>query len=149
MTGWRVGWLAGRKDLVTRASQLTEFVVSHAPSFSQRAGETALLWGEDMLRQMVCRLRENRDFCLGVLSKIPGVTIPVPDGAFYLFAKIDGVTDSFEFCKQLLMETKVGLAHGVGIGEVCERIVRICHPSDRAIHEKAKARLKLFLDSRR
>ncbi len=149
MTGWRVGWLAGRKDLVTRASQLTEFVVSHAPSFSQRAVETALLWGEDLIRQMVCRLRENRDFCLGVLGKIPGVTIPVPDGAFYLFAKFDGVTDSFAFCKQLLMETKVGLAPGVAFGAGGEGNVRICYASDRPILEEAMARLKLFLESRR
>jgi aspartate/methionine/tyrosine aminotransferase len=148
MTGWRVGWLAGRKDLVMRAAQLTEFVVSHAPSFSQRAGETALLWGEDLLKQMVCRLRENRDFCLGVLSKIPGVTVPVPDGAFYLFAKIDGVTDSFEFCKQLLMETKVGLAPGVAFGNGGEGNVRICYASDRPIIEEAMARVKLFLESR-
>lgn len=147
MTGWRLGWLAGRKDLVSRASQLTEFVVSHAPSFAQKAGETALLWGEDLLRQMVCRLRENRDFCLGVLEKAPGVTIPVPDGAFYLFAKIDGVTDSFAFCKQLLMETKVGLAPGVAFGAGGEGNVRICYASDRPILEEAMIRLKRFLDS--
>lgn len=148
MTGWRVGWLVGRKDLVARASQLTEFIVSHAPSFAQRAGETALLWGEDLLRQMVCRLRENRDFCLGVLSKSKGVTIAIPDGAFYLFARIDGVTDSFAFCKQLLMETKVGLAPGVAFGAGGEGNVRICYASDRPILEEAMARLKLFLESR-
>src|SRR5258708_39526772 len=45
MTGWRVGWLVARKDLSVRASQLNEFYISHAPSFAQRAGETALLWG--------------------------------------------------------------------------------------------------------
>ena len=149
MTGWRLGWMVGRKDIVARASQLNEFMVSHAPSFTQRAGETALLWGEDIMRQMVCRLRENRDFCLGVLSKIRGVTVPVPEGAFYLFAKIDGVTDSFEFCKQLLMETKVGLAPGVAFGEGGEGNVRICYASDRPILEEAMARVKLFLESRR
>jgi len=38
--------------------------------------------GEDMIRQMVCKLRENRDFCLAALAKVKGLTIPNPDGAF-------------------------------------------------------------------
>ncbi len=148
MTGWRIGWLVGRKDLVERASQLNEFIISCPSGFGQRAGETALLWGEDTLRQMICKLRENRDFCMGVLSKVKGVTIPVPDGAFYLFIKVDGVADSFAFCKDLLMETKVGLAPGVAFGAGGEGNVRICYASDRPILEEAMARLKLFLESR-
>jgi aspartate/methionine/tyrosine aminotransferase len=149
MTGWRIGWLVGRKDLVERASQLNEFIISCASGFGQRASETALLWGEDTLRQMVCRLRENRDFCMGVLAKTRGVTVPVPDGAFYLFFKVDGVTDSFAFCKELLMETKVGLAPGVAFGAGGEGNVRICYASDRPILEEAMARVKLFLESRK
>jgi aspartate/methionine/tyrosine aminotransferase len=149
MTGWRLGWIAGRKDLVARASQMTEYVVSCASSFTQKAGETALLWGEDLLRQMLCRLRENRDFCMGVLSKVPGVSIPNPEGAFYLFPKIEGMTDSFAFCKDLLMETKVGLAPGVAFGEGGEGNVRICYASDRPILEEAMARIKMFIESRR
>ncbi len=148
MTGWRIGWLVGRKDLVERASQLNEFIISCASGFGQRASETALLWGEDTLKQMVCKLRENRDYCMGVLSKVKGVTIPAPDGAFYLFAKIDGVTDSFAFCKQLLMETKVGLAPGVAFGAGGEGNVRVCYASDRPLLEEAMARVKLFLESR-
>ena len=46
------------------------------------------------------------------MPKMPRVTVPKPDGAFYLFPKIAGVTDSFDFCKRLLMDTKVGLAPG-------------------------------------
>lgn len=148
MTGWRIGWLVGPKDLVERAAQLNEFIISCASGFGQRASETALLWGEDTLKQMVCKLRENRDYCMGVLSKVKGVTIPAPDGAFYLFAKIDGVTDSFAFCKQLLMETKVGLAPGVAFGAGGEGNIRICYASDRPILEEAMARFKLFLESR-
>lgn len=147
MTGWRLGWIAGRKDLVARAAQLNEYMISCAAGFTQRAGETALLWGENSVREMVCRLRENRDYCLGVLSKAKGVTIPVPDGAFYLFARIDGVADSFDFCRQLLMETKVGLAPGVAFGKGGEGHVRICFASDRPILEEAMGRIKMFLET--
>jgi aspartate/methionine/tyrosine aminotransferase len=148
MTGWRLGWMVGRKDLVARASQLNEFIISCASGFAQRAAESSLLWGETLLREMVCRLRENRDYCLGVLGKVKGVKIPVPDGAFYLFAQIDGVTDSFDFCKRLLMETKVGLAPGVAFGAGGEGNVRICYASDRPVLEEAMSRLKVFLESR-
>src|SRR5207249_1223077 len=76
MTGWRLGWLVGRKDLVARATQLNEIMVSCAPSFAQKAGETALVWGEEPLRQMLGALRANRDFCYAALRKIPGVRAP-------------------------------------------------------------------------
>lgn len=148
MTGWRLGWIVARRDLGARAARLNEFVVSHAPSFAQRAGETALLWGEDEIRKMLLKLRENRDFCLAVLAKVPGVTVPKPEGAFYLFPKIQDVTDSFEFCKKLLMETQVGLAPGVAFGAGGEGSVRICYAAERPILEQAMARLSLFLKSR-
>jgi hypothetical protein len=145
MTGWRLGWLVARRDLAARATQLNEFIVSHAPSFAQRAAETALLWGENTLCEMLVRLRENRDFCLAALAKMPGVTVPKPDGAFYLFPRIAGATDSFDFCKRLLMETKVGLAPGVAFGAGGEGSVRICYAAERNIVEEAMARLSMFL----
>ncbi|MBM3740220.1 MAG: aminotransferase class I/II-fold pyridoxal phosphate-dependent enzyme, partial [Acidobacteria bacterium] len=85
MTGWRVGWIVTRPDLAARAAQLNEFIISHAPSFSQRAAETALRDGEPMIRDMVARLRDNRDFCIQALASVRGVTVPQPAGAFYVF----------------------------------------------------------------
>jgi aspartate aminotransferase len=76
---------------------------------------------------------------------MPGVTTPEPDGAFYLFPKIDGLTDSFGFCKRLLLETKVGLAPGVAFGAGGEGSVRICYAADLSILEPAMERLGGFL----
>jgi aspartate/methionine/tyrosine aminotransferase len=148
MTGWRLGWLVARKDLARKATQLNEFIISHAPSFAQRAGETALVWGEIELKKMLVRLKENRDFCLAMLRKVPGVTVPEPEGAFYLFPRIEGVTDSFDFCRQLLEETHVGLAPGVAFGEGGEGSVRICYAAEREVLQPAMERLVLFLKSR-
>ena len=145
MTGWRLGWISGRKDLVAKATQLNEFQVSHAPSFTQRAGETALLWGEDTVKQMVARYRQNRDFCLKALEKVKGVRVPKPDGAFYLFPKIEGLADSFQFCKDLLMETQVGLAPGVAFGPGGEGSVRICYAADESVLVPAMQRLVEYL----
>ncbi|HZT31658.1 MAG TPA: pyridoxal phosphate-dependent aminotransferase [Bryobacteraceae bacterium] len=145
MTGWRVGWLVARRDVARKATQLNEFIISHAPSFAQRAGETALTQGEEELVRMLARLKENRDLCVAALNAMPGVTVPVPDGAFYLFPKIDGLDDSFEFCRRLLVETKVGLAPGVAFGAGGEGSVRICYAAEKSILEPALERLANFL----
>ena len=145
MTGWRVGWLVARSDVGQKAAQLNEFIISHATSFIQRAAQTALAHGEDELRKMLVRLKENRDFCLAALREMPGVTVPFPEGAFYLFPKIKGLTDSYNFCWRLLHETKVGMAPGVAFGSGGEGSVRICYAAERAILEPAMERLARFL----
>jgi aspartate aminotransferase len=147
MTGWRVGWLIARRDVAAKATQLNEFIVSHAPTFAQKAGETALAEGEPELRKMLDRLKQNRDLCLDALRGIPGVTVPKPDGAFYLFPRIDGLADSFAFCRRLLEETRVGLAPGVAFGAGGEGSIRICYAAEQSILEPAMERLTRFLRS--
>jgi hypothetical protein len=145
MTGWRVGWLIARRDVGEKAGQLNEFIISHAASFVQRAAQIALSQGEEELKKMLVRLRENRDFCLTALRQIPGVTVPSPDGAFYLFPRIEGLKDSFAFCRRLLEETRVGLAPGVAFGAGGEGSVRICYAAERRILEQAMERITHFL----
>ena len=147
MTGWRLGWLVARRDVGEQATQLNEFIVSHPASFIQRAAQTALRDGEEELQAMLVRLRANRDFCLEALRGMPRATVPVPDGAFYLFPKIAGVSDSFAFCRRLLEVTRVGLAPGVAFGAAGEGSVRMCYASDRSILEPAIERLARFLES--
>lgn len=145
MTGWRLGWLTARADLIARASRLNEFLVSCPVAFVQKAGETALENGGASLRELLARLRENRDLCIAALGSMPGVAVPVPDGAFYLFPKIEGARDSFAFCKRLLLETRVGLAPGVAFGEGGEGSVRVCYASQRDVLEAALERLARFI----
>jgi aspartate aminotransferase len=145
MTGWRVGWLVARKDLAAKATQLNEFIISHAPTFAQKAAETALADGEEELVTMLERLKENRGLCLEALRGVAGVTVPKPDGAFYLFPKVEGLTDSFAFCRRLLEETRVGLAPGVAFGAAGEGSFRICYAAEQSILEPAMERLTRFL----
>jgi aspartate/methionine/tyrosine aminotransferase len=145
MTGWRVGWLVARRDLAAKATELNEFMVSHAPSFAQKAGEAALAKGEPELVRMLERLKENRDFCLEALKGIGGLSVPAPDGAFYLFPKVDGLRDSFSFCRRLLEQTRVGLAPGSAFGEGGEGSVRICYAAEREILEPAMERFGKFM----
>ena len=145
MTGWRLGWLVARSDLAQRAAQLNEFIISCAPSFVQRAGEAALDTGDESVASLVGMLKENRDFCLHALRSMPGVTVPEPEGAFYLFPRIEGLADSFDFCKRLLLETHVGLAPGVAFGAGGEGNVRLCYAVEKPILEKAMERIARFL----
>jgi aspartate/methionine/tyrosine aminotransferase len=147
MTGWRLGWVAGRADLIEKATQMNEFIISHAPSMVQKAGEAALREGETEIKSMVARLRENLTFCQSALESMAGVVLPKPEGAFYLFPRIEGLKDSFGFCKRLLLETRVGLAPGVAFGNGGEGSIRICYAADRSVLEPAMARLGDFLSN--
>jgi aspartate/methionine/tyrosine aminotransferase len=145
MTGWRLGWLVSRRDLARKATELNEFIVSHAPSMAQKAAETALCDGEAQLREMVERMRANRDFAHSALSRMPGLTVPQAEGAFYLFPRIDGLEDSFAFCRSLLLEEKVGIAPGAAFGTGGEGSVRICYAADRSVLAPAMERIDAFV----
>ena len=145
MTGWRLGWLVTRRDAARKTTELNEFVVSHAPAMAQKAGEVALRDGESELASMRERLRDNLDFCRQALEAMPGVTLPEPLGAFYLFPRIEGLSDSFDFCRRFLLRKRVGFAPGVAFGAGGEGSVRLCYAADRDILREALARLKTFL----
>jgi aspartate aminotransferase len=145
MTGWRVGWLVTRADLGPKLAQLNEFYVSHAATFAQVAATTALADGEESLCRMVEGYRANRDFCVTALREMPGVKLAEPSGAFYVFPRIDGLEDSFAFCKRLLLEQRVGLAPGSAFGTAGEGSLRICYAAERSVLEPALERLDAFL----
>ncbi len=147
MTGWRLGWLIARADLGRKATQLNEFIISHAPTFTQKAAETALAEGEGELLAMLTRLKENRDYCLGQMRQMAHLTVPEPEGAFYLFPRVAGLKDSFGFCKHLLETTKVGLAPGVAFGAGGEGSIRICYAAEMSILQPAMERLGEYLSS--
>ncbi|MGD8294085.1 MAG: pyridoxal phosphate-dependent aminotransferase [Desulfobacterales bacterium] len=145
MTGWRLGWVVARQDLIKKATQLNEFIVSHAPSMIQRAGETALKQGEKEIFAMVNSLHEKVDFCFEALDSMPEVTVARPEGAFYLFPQIEGVEDSNSFALTLLQKTKVAVAPGIAFGNGGEGAVRICCAAEMSILEEAMERIGNFL----
>jgi aspartate/methionine/tyrosine aminotransferase len=145
MTGWRLGWVASREDVVRKASQLNEFIVSHAPSMVQRAGETALRDGEAFVRSMVADVHRRVQFCYQALRALRGVTVAPAEGSFYLFPRIEGMNDSFEFTLSLLRETRVAVAPGSAFGNGGEGAIRICCAADESVLEPAMERLGRFI----
>ena len=146
MTGWRLGWAVGRADLIAKAGPLNEFIVSHAATFIQRAALAALDQGEDEIAARAELFHERMSFCYNALAATKGVTVPKPEGAFYLFPRVDGITDSFAFCLALLKETKVAVAPGVAFGAGGEGALRVCTASDLSILEPAMERLCRFIE---
>lgn len=146
MTGWRLGWAVSRRDLIGKAQPLNEFIISHAPTFLQKAGEVAIRRGEDDLLARAELFHERMDFCYQALASTQGILVPKPEGAFYLFPRIAGLSDSFEFAVRLLQETKVSIAPGIAFGNGGEGAVRICTASDFSILEPAIERFCRFVE---
>jgi len=148
MTGWRLGWAVARRDLIAKATPLNEFIISHAPTFVQKAGEVALRRGDDDIAARSELFQERMAFCYAALNSVKTVTVPKPEGAFYLFPRIGGVEDSFAFALDLLQTTGVAVAPGSAFGNGGEGSIRICCASDLSILEPAMQRLGRFIEQR-
>ncbi|MBR0681348.1 aminotransferase class I/II-fold pyridoxal phosphate-dependent enzyme [Roseomonas eburnea] len=126
MTGWRLGWIAAPPALMDSIAKLNEFNMSSAPTFVQHAGVVALDQGDAFIAETQARYRACRDLALGILGAVPGVTAPRPDGAMYLFLRVEGCTDSLALAKSLLTSAGVGLAPGAAFGAGGEGHLRLC-----------------------
>jgi aspartate/methionine/tyrosine aminotransferase len=146
MTGWRLGWAVARRDLIAQAMPLNEFIISNAPSMLQKAGEVALQRGEDDIAARAELFHERMTFCYAALASVKHIVVPKPDGAFYLFPRIAGVEDSFDFALALLKATKVAVAPGNAFGNGGEGAIRICCASDLSILEPAMERFCKFVE---
>jgi aspartate aminotransferase len=93
MTGWRVGWLVGPADVVAGAANLQSHLSSNVANVSQRAALAALTGPQDSVERMRQAFDRRRHLMLDELAKVPGVTTPVPDGAFYVYPDVTGLLD--------------------------------------------------------
>ena len=82
------------------------------------------------------------------LADIPGVELPEPDGAFYAFPRIEGLTDSAGFALRLLRETGVALAPGSAFGADGEGHVRLCFATSQPVLAQALTRFRDFMANR-
>lgn len=126
MTGWRLGWMTHPADLGEPLAMLTEYNIAAPTTFVQHAGVTAVRDGEDHVAGVVDRYRRNRDLAFQRLAGLSRVSMARPEGAFYAFFAVDGVTDSYGFARELLHKARVGLAPGVAFGDAGEGWLRMC-----------------------
>jgi aspartate/methionine/tyrosine aminotransferase len=133
MTGWRLGYVVGPPDLGRIMTSLQEFVVSNAPGIVQAGGLAALVEGEEFIRESQARYARHARLAVDRLSKLEGVQVYEPGGAFYVFPKLEGLEDSNGFCERLVRRHRLGLAPGSAFGAGGEGHVRLCFAVEESI----------------
>ena len=126
MTGWRVGWMIGPKDVIKAATNLQSHLSSNVNNIAQRAAIAALAGNLDAVREMGVAFDRRRKLIVSMLNEIPGVVCPTPTGAFYVYPSVKGVLGkeirgkrpqtSAELATIILEEAEVAAVPGEAFG---------------------------------
>ena len=126
MTGWRVGWMIGPKDVIKAATNLQSHLTSNVANVSQRAAIAALNGNLDAVHKMGEAFDRRRKLIVGLLNEIPGFKCPTPTGAFYVYPSVKGVLGttirgktpktSAELATLILEEAEVAAVPGEAFG---------------------------------
>jgi aspartate aminotransferase len=122
MTGWRIGYCGGPKELVAAMSTVQGQSTSNASSISQRAATVALNGDQSCVIEMNKAFRQRHDFVVAGLNSIPGIVCAPGAGTFYAFADVKGamralgIKDDVAFAEYLLLEAGVAVVPGSGFG---------------------------------
>ena len=126
MTGWRVGWMIGPKDVIKAATNLQSHLTSNVSNVSQRAAIAAVTGDLTAVHEMGVAFDRRRKLIVDLLNKIPGVTCPTPTGAFYVYPSVKGVLGkeirgkrpqtSAELATLILDEVEVAAVPGEAFG---------------------------------
>ncbi len=126
MTGWRVGWMAGPKDVVKAAANLQSHATSNVANISQIAALAAVSGSLDAVEEMKVAFDRRRLLIVDMLSAIPGIECPMPEGAFYAYPSVKGAlgkqirgqrpSSSAELAAVILDEAEVAVVPGEAFG---------------------------------
>ena len=149
MTGWRIGYAAGSEPIVAAVTKLQSQNTSNPASIAQKAAVEALNGSQEAVGMMVKAFRERRDVIVAALNKIPGLTCPNPQGAFYVFpnvAQIYGrsfqekvIDDSTSLAAYLLDEANVAVVPGIDFG--ADNYIRLSYATSQELIEKGVVRI--------
>jgi len=145
MTGWRVGYVAARHELIEAITKIHQYAMMCAPTAGQMAAVEALKNGAADTASMLQEYDQRRRVILKGLRDI-GFTCFEPRGAFYVFPSIrkSGMS-SDEFAEKLLMEEKVAVVPGSAFGKYGEGHVRCCYATSLPEIEEALRRIHKFM----
>jgi aspartate aminotransferase len=126
MTGWRVGWMIGPKDVIKAATNLQSHQTSNVNNVAQRAAIAALTGDLSAVEGMRAAFDRRRRTIVSMLNEIPGVVCPEPTGAFYAYPSVKGVLGrqiagrtpqtSAELAELILDEAEVAVVPGEAFG---------------------------------
>ena len=142
MTGWRLGWAVMPVPLARKVELLIVHSVGCTATFTQAAGVAALEGPQDSVDAMREEYQQRRDFVVGALNDIPGVTCPVPAGAFYAFPDVSAFgMSSKEVADLLLEEGGVAVLPGTDFGANGEGKIRLSYVGDMTVLEEGMKRI--------
>jgi len=145
MTGWRLGYACGPRELMALLTKLHQYAIMCAPTTAQHAAIEAMTGGDEDVAQMREEYDMRRRFIVDELNKL-GLTCFEPEGAFYVFPSIKGTgMSSEEFCQRLLTEKHVAVVPGNAFGESGEGFVRISYCYSLKHITEALSRIGEFL----
>ena len=147
MTGWRLGYICGPKELIGAMTKLHQYGIMSAPTTSQYAAIEAMNNGDRDIESMKEEYDGRRRFLVDGFRKL-GLDCFEPRGAFYTFPciKSTGLT-SAEFCDRLIMEEKVAVIPGTAFGPGGEGFVRACYAASMKDLAEALNRIGRFLQN--
>jgi aspartate/methionine/tyrosine aminotransferase len=149
MTGWRVGWLEAPEALGGTIENLIQYSTSGVATFVQHAAVTAIEEGEPFLERQIASARRGREIVLESARRTNRIEMAPPDGAFYAFFRIDGITDVRQAALDLVDEAKVGLAPGTAFGPGGEGYFRLCFARKGEDVQEAMHRIENWLKGRK
>ena len=152
MTGWRIGYAAGPKDIIKAIGKIQSQSTSNPSSISQAAAVEALNGNQDFIQQRADAFKERRDFVVSSLNDIKGINCLTPNGAFYVFPSCKGLlnkktklkTDT-QFVQKLLEKSNVAVVQGSAFG--LDGYFRISYATSMENLKKAMDRIKSFCES--
>ena len=152
MTGWRIGYAAGPKNIISAIRKIQSQSTSNPSSISQAAAVEALNGKQGFIKKRAFAFKQRRNFVVKSLNSIKGITCIKPDGAFYVFPSCRGLlnkktklkTDT-DFVKKLLEKSNVAVVQGSAFG--LEGHFRISYATSMKNLKKAIKRIKYFCES--
>ncbi len=152
MTGWRIGYAAGPKEIIKAMAKIQSQSTSNPTSISQAAAVEALNGTQDFILERSNSFRERRNFVVDSLNNIKGLSCLSPEGAFYVFPNCKKLlnkktklkTDK-EFVEKLLEKAEVAVVQGSAFG--LDGYFRISYATSMDNLKKAMERIKAFCES--
>ena len=152
MTGWRIGYAAGPKEIIKAIAKIQSQSTSNPTSISQAAAVEALNGVQDFIKKRADSFKERRDFVVDSLNSIKGISCKRPEGAFYVFPsckKLLGkkmkLKNDKEFVEKLLEKSEVAVVQGSAFG--LDGYFRISYATSMENLKKAMERIKSFCNS--
>jgi len=154
MTGWRIGYTAGNKEVIKVMSNIQSHATSNPNSIAQYASIAALRGPQDIINYMVSEFEKRRKYMIDRISQIKGLSCNEPKGAFYLMLNIGNalgrkyndhtITGSMDFAEKLLESHKVAVVPGLAFG--ADKYVRLSYATSIENIEKGLDRIECFMN---